>query len=169
MKKKTTSELYCRVLAAVERGWFCDTGAYYSPQVREDGAIIFPSGALHPQGLFSGAAQLLDRLQKTPDPFSMPPDTNLGPCRCGSTHKMPAPDPNISYIAVGDIAAHNGYIKKIYLEDEQTYTSHEIYGAFGTRLLESHNRWEAVAALEEFLKCDSVEEGTYCYTHNPTP
>lgn len=55
---------YKLVLADVLSGSFCDTGHFYCPVIRQDGAIVFPSGILRPDGSFSGADRLRDELER---------------------------------------------------------------------------------------------------------
>ncbi len=77
------------------------------------------------------------------------------------------------YIAVGDIAAHNGYVEERDADDcwcnenENGWTDQDVCGAHGHILAECDTPEEAEAELDTFLECDSVEKGTYCYTHNP--
>ena len=78
-----------------------------------------------------------------------------------------------SYIAVGNTAEHSGYIEERDADDvwrngnEHGWTNQDVTGAYGFILAECETRKEAQKELDSFLECDSVEKGTYCYTHNP--
>jgi hypothetical protein len=46
------------IMQVARDGGFCDCGHYYCPRMRTDGALVFPSGILHPDGTFNGAKRL---------------------------------------------------------------------------------------------------------------
>ena len=77
------------------------------------------------------------------------------------------------YIVVGNTAEHSGYIDKRDDDDcwcnenPQGWTNQDVTGPHGHILAECDTKKEAKAELDSFLECDSVEKGTYCYTHNP--
>lgn len=71
---------YQRILADVRRGGFCDSGHYHCPLVRHDGAIIFPSGILRPDGSFRGAARLREELERDVVSATGPEMHGCGPC-----------------------------------------------------------------------------------------
>ena len=78
------------------------------------------------------------------------------------------------FIAVGDTAAHNGYIREMDADDvwcnenPSGWTYQDVTGAHGHILGEFDTEEEAQEVLDNFLQCDSVETGRYCYTHNPS-
>jgi len=78
-----------------------------------------------------------------------------------------------TFFAVGDAAAHSGYLEERNTDDgwcnenPQGWTYQDVCGAHGHILAECDTREEAQAELDSFLECDSIENGTYCYTHNP--
>lgn len=62
------------VLAAVEAGVFDDVGGYYAPRRREDGKVVFPSGAtLAPDGTFRGPRSLYEQLAQIPADYRPEP------------------------------------------------------------------------------------------------
>lgn len=67
------------------------------------------------------------------------------------------------WFTVGDIAAHDGSVFSV-IGDDWTYQ--ELCGSHGTVLYEGPSEAEARRILAEWLQCDSVDKGTYCYTHN---
>ena len=80
---------------------------------------------------------------------------------------------SVIYFVVGNIAAHSGYIA---MEDEndiwcnknpEGWTYQDVTGPHGTILGLYETREEAQKELDKYMECDSVENGTYCYTHNP--
>jgi hypothetical protein len=54
-------------------------------------------------------------------------------------------------------------------EPEPGFRYADYTAPHGTLYLETTDRAEADRELDEYLECDSVEMGTYCYTHNPFP
>lgn len=80
------------------------------------------------------------------------------------------------WFAVGNIAEHSGYTTNrnaadmwpVDLGDGQRggWTYQGITGAFGTLLYEGESEDAANAMLADFLTCDAVKRGVYCYTHN---
>jgi len=78
-----------------------------------------------------------------------------------------------TFIVVGDIAAHSGFVTEEFAEDIWSsdnpggWTYQHVCGSHGTAIGEFTTRKEAEECLREFLKCDSVDNGTYCYSHNP--
>lgn len=59
---------YKLVLDAAQHEHYCDVGHYYCPTLRADGALIFPSGIVRPDGTFSGARALYDLLCRPVEP-----------------------------------------------------------------------------------------------------
>ena len=104
--------------------------------------------------------------------------TNL---RAGATRPKPSNKGenimrNKVYFAVGNIPEHSGFIDERNADDcwmagwnETGWTYQDVTGSHGTIFAECETREEAQAILDEYLVCDSVETGTYCYTHNPHP
>jgi len=77
----------------------------------------------------------------------------------------PAPEDSAPiWFAVGNIAAHEGHVTSVSGED-WTY-QRDVTGAHGTVLYEGPSESEARSVLSEWLKCDAVEKGEYCYAHN---
>lgn len=91
-------------------------------------------------------------------------------------------EPETVYFAVVNRAEHSGRISgpwepdkqwPVRHRDERTgaewetgWTEQDVCGAHGS-ILHEGTEAECQAALDAYLKCDSVEQGTYCYTHNP--
>ena len=71
------------------------------------------------------------------------------------------------YIVIGNVAAHDGWVSEVDPDDD-SWTYQQLIGAHGTVLDEKETKGEADQVLAQWLTCDSVERGTYCYTHNPT-
>lgn len=53
---------YDLVARAARAGLFNDVGHYKAPLIRPDGAVVFPSGIVRPDGTFRGAARLREML-----------------------------------------------------------------------------------------------------------
>lgn len=81
----------------------------------------------------------------------------------------------MTFLVITNTAEHSGLVaqkdqKDIWSNNNPSgWTYQEVAGTFGTVYLETEDENEAYSALEDWLECDSVENGTYCYTHNPTP
>lgn len=79
------------------------------------------------------------------------------------------------YYAIINQGEHNGRIIQMDENDIWTgdnpngWTYQGICGPHGQVLAENEDRSKVEATLNEWLKCDSVETGHYCYTHNPKP
>ena len=78
------------------------------------------------------------------------------------------------YLVIVNRAAHDGYIQKVNMdnswsnENPHGWTYQQICGSHGQVWCETESESEAKNELAEYLKCDSVETGKYCFTHNPT-
>ena len=72
-----------------------------------------------------------------------------------------------TFFAVGDVAAHDGYVTS--RQSDGAWTYQDVTGPHGTVLLESTSEDEARAALDAWLVCDATARGAYCYAHNPRP
>lgn len=71
------------------------------------------------------------------------------------------------FIVIGNGPAHTGHVAEVDTDDPY-WNYQQLTGAHGTVLHECNDGAEADRILTDWLKCDSVERGTYCYTHNPT-
>ena len=54
---------YVKLLAQLRAGYFCTAGHHYCPCIRDDGAIIFASGLVRPDGRFFGSLRLRQALE----------------------------------------------------------------------------------------------------------
>lgn len=85
-----------------------------------------------------------------------------------------ARDAEMIHFAVGDVAAHEGYVTKRHADDAWTpeqpngWTYQEVTGAHGRVLYEGPSEEKARAELDAWLVCDAPETGRCCYAHNPT-
>lgn len=82
---------------------------------------------------------------------------------------------DIKFMVIGDIGAHDGFVMEVDYDDiwqanenEGGWTYQQVEGPHGTRLGEYDTREDADAHLADWLKCDAVEQGRYCYIHNPS-
>lgn len=71
-----------------------------------------------------------------------------------------------TYFVVVNHAEHSGRV----MTDDPTrpdFRYQDLTAPHGQILCETTDRAEADRELAEYLECDSVQQGTYCYTHNP--
>lgn len=76
---------------------------------------------------------------------------------------------NLLWFAVGNVSEHSGFTTSRGAASWPApggWTKQEITGASGTILYEGSSEEDADKALIEFLECDAVKRGVYCYTHN---
>lgn len=79
----------------------------------------------------------------------------------------------IKYAVVCNIGEHSGYVTKVELDDIWTgenpegWTEQQLSGPHGHVAGYYASKDEACAILDEFLVCDAVQTGRYCYSHNP--
>lgn len=71
-----------------------------------------------------------------------------------------------TYLAIINVAEHSGRVVR---DDVEAYGFRyaDHTAPHGTVLCETYDRDEAERELASWLECDSAEQGTYCYTHNP--
>ncbi len=81
---------------------------------------------------------------------------------------------NYKYFVVVNRAEHSGFIEKMDMDkvwrsnvQEDGWTNQDVTGQYGSIRGEYDTLGEAQEELATYLRCDSVEKGTYCYTHNP--
>lgn len=76
------------------------------------------------------------------------------------------------YFVIKDRAAHDAHIVDVYMDDIWTsdnqsgWTYQEISGPHGNADGPFSSLEKAKEELDRWLQCDSVKNGTYCYTHN---
>lgn len=79
------------------------------------------------------------------------------------------------WFAVGDRGAHEGHITSEWADNawvpgnDDGWTYQQITGPHGAVLYEGPDENEARRVLVDWLKCDAMETGRYCYAHNPKP
>ena len=75
------------------------------------------------------------------------------------------------YYVVKDRPAHEGYVAHIPEKSWWSTTNPDgvTEQSLGGCVTGPFFKHEAEKRLAEYLECDSVEEGTYCYAHNPYP
>lgn len=78
------------------------------------------------------------------------------------------------YFVVINRAEHSGFMAEEESSDVRTrdnewgWTNQSVEGGYGHIYHECTDKSEAQGVLDRYLECDSVENGTYCYSHNPT-
>lgn len=82
---------------------------------------------------------------------------------------------NDLFLVVVNRAAHDGFVSpqknsnKWSPRNQFGWTYQNVAGAHGHIEKECGTLEEAETYLAKCLKCDALETGRYCYTHNPTP
>jgi hypothetical protein len=75
---------------------------------------------------------------------------------------------NIQYWVVVDKAAHEGFISSVDLNDH-TWTEQDVIGPHGHLFHTTKDENDAQQVLDNYLICHSVENNSYCYSHNKFP
>jgi hypothetical protein len=78
------------------------------------------------------------------------------------------------FFVIGDDAAHSAEIREMEMDDIWTgsgpddsgWTYQNICGAHGRVIDQANTEEEANKIMTNYLKCDSVKTGRYCYSHN---
>lgn len=70
-----------------------------------------------------------------------------------------------TWFAIGNIAEHSGRLH----HEAGEWRQEDVVHKFEMILYKGPSHMKAHICLNAFLKCDSVENGTHCFTHNPEP
>ncbi len=71
-------------------------------------------------------------------------------------------------VVYANIGEHTGHLKVFTREERLQGLEYEWCDSFEQIIFEGTEE-EGEKLLADYLKCDSVQNGTYCYSHNPQP